>query len=419
MCQLRNVCWARGNFVFFRQDDAAPADVHLFGEGGGGGGGGSGLVATSYMFHNFRTANVEETMTRADLWSPAVAAHAMPPHWKSLFAPRPLYFLDSPGFADNFGHFLVEHVMSALAAAEAFGFDMAWTAQQAQLLLVHRCSLPGMLAGRRRRDVCRFHYERTLTAWMDAPVRYLEDEAPTDTALCFDRLITGHVSAFSLKYQYPRGWVLRRFRDLSYARLLPPLPHPQAAARPDEPARTEIVVVSKDAGYALTSVHWANGCAHTHAALASLRFGHARQGSEARVTCVGNIGSMSVREQMSLMASAHVILTEQGTTSYSSVFGRDGVAVIVVGRPPMKEAQILLQATHLQVLYHPVDQRGIHEEAEHGERGHASGVGSGGGGGGSSSDGGLPRMLMLALNLAAPAFALPRASMRQVSNTAR
>ena len=353
-------------------------------------------------------------MTRADLWSPALVPHAMPAHWKSLFAARPLYFLDSPGFADNFGHFLVEHVMSALAAAEAFGFDMEWTAQQAQLLLVHRCSLPGMLAGRRRRDVCRFHYERTLNAWMDAPVRYLEDEASTDTALCFDRLITGHVSAFSLKYQFPRSGILRRFRDLSYARLLAPLPPPPAARR-DEPARTQIVVVSKDAGYALTAVHWPNGCAQTHAALASLRFGHARQGSEARVTCVGNIGSMSVPEQMSLMASAHVILTEQGTTSYSSVFGRDGVAVIVVGRPPMKEAQILLQATHLQVLYHAVDERGIHEEAEHGERGHASGVGSGS----DSGSGGLPKMLMLALNLAAPAFALPRASMRQVSNTAR
>ena len=46
-----------------------------------------------------------------------------------------------------------------------------------------------------------------------------------------------------------------------------------------------------------------------------------------------------------------MILTEHGTTSYSTMFARDGSVVISIGAAPMKEGSLLLQATHIQVVY--------------------------------------------------------------------
>ena len=58
---------------------------------------------------------------------------------------------------------------------------------------------------------------------------------------------------------------------------------------------------------------------------------------------------------MAYMAQATVILTEQGTTSYLSLFARDGAVVISIGAAPLKEGSVLLQATHIQVMYSAIE----------------------------------------------------------------
>jgi hypothetical protein len=57
-----------------------------------------------------------------------------------------------------------------------------------------------------------------------------------------------------------------------------------------------------------------------------------------------------------VLVQVTAMVTEHGTTSYLCLFAREGAVVIVVGSPPMKEGQVLLQATHIQVMYLSVDQ---------------------------------------------------------------
>jgi hypothetical protein len=59
--------------------------------------------------------------------------------------------------------------------------------------------------------------------------------------------------------------------------------------------------------------------------------------------CIICIAQLSLAQQIELVSRATVLLSEHGTTSYSVLFMRDGAAALCIGKPPMKEAQILLQ----------------------------------------------------------------------------
>ncbi len=61
------------------------------------------------------------------------------------------------------------------------------------------------------------------------------------------------------------------------------------------------------------------------------------------------ITQMSLAQQIELVSRATVLLSEHGTTSYSVLFMRDGAAALCIGKPPMKEAQILLQVYNIYI----------------------------------------------------------------------
>jgi hypothetical protein len=60
----------------------------------------------------------DEEMVLGPLWSPAVRDEPIPRDFE--YSERPLHFLDSPAFADNFGHFLVDHMLAALTGMLAY-----------------------------------------------------------------------------------------------------------------------------------------------------------------------------------------------------------------------------------------------------------------------------------------------------------
>ena len=51
---------------------------------------------------------------------------------------------------------MIDHVLSAYTAAANFGLAIEEVASSAQLLLYRKCLLDGHLAGKLRRDVCRW-----------------------------------------------------------------------------------------------------------------------------------------------------------------------------------------------------------------------------------------------------------------------
>ena len=203
VCEFRSVCWASGSLVFFRDRSfLTSSDIHLHGSSKMGlesnaTTGGGGFLALSYM-HDGVSINERELSLPAPLWSPAVVDEPIPASF--AFSSAPIHFLDSPAFADNFGHFLIEHILSAYTAADSFGLDFTTVASSGQLVMYRKCMLHGHLDGKLRSDVCRWRYEETLKSFFDLPIIYLESLHHTET-LCFRRLLAGHASAYSLKYQ--------------------------------------------------------------------------------------------------------------------------------------------------------------------------------------------------------------------------
>jgi hypothetical protein len=312
---------------------------------------------------------------------------------------------------------------------------MEWASEAAQVLMYRACALPGMLFGKRRRDMCRFRYETMLNVWFDRPLVYLES-LPHDKPLCFRRVIAGHASAYSLKYQFPRGGYLRRFRDNSVRRARLLLAQGRAGGEGLEGGgreeggeggeggrglkRHHVIVMCKSTQYALNQPCWRNGCFQTKTALAAIDTGP----TNSVMTCPDFIGS-SLQQQIEMVVQATVVVTEQGTTSYTSIFASHGTAVLVIGHAPLKEAQILLQATHIQVMYVSTDRldQEYSDDCAIPQDSHAPSTEDGGererGGGGGrhgqeqctgrTQGGELLGLLLHALNRAATSFNLSRA----------
>jgi hypothetical protein len=315
---------------------------------------------------------------------------------------------------------------------------MEWASEAAQVLMYRACGLPGMLFGIRRRDMCRFRYETMLNVWFDRPLVYLES-LPHDKPLCFRRVIAGHASAYSLKYQFPRGGYIRRFRDNSVRRARLLLAQGRAGGEGLEGGgreeggkgekgggggggvkRHHVIVMCKSSQHALTQPRWRNGCFQTKTALAAIDTGL----TSSVMTCPDFISS-SLQQQIEMVVQATVVVTEHGTTSYTSIFARHGTAVLVIGQAPLKEAQILLQATHIQVMYVSTDRLDQEysddcatPQDSHAPSGEDGGERERGGGGGRhgqeqctgrTQGGELRGLLLHALNRAARGFNLLRA----------
>ena len=150
------------------------------------------------------------------------------------------------------------------------------------------------------RYACR-RYEETLRVFFDKPVVYLED-LPHTQPLCFQRLIAGHASAYSLKYQFARGEVLRRFRN-EICRRACALSVPQdggqqgVGSRGLPPSGHQVLVIAKDPGYALVRPAWRNGCLQTQLAVEGLECGRGAP----RVACMPSVVSLSLRRQIEMI----------------------------------------------------------------------------------------------------------------------
>ena len=137
---------------------------------------------------------------------------------------------------------------------------------------------------------------------------YLED-LPHTQPLCFQRLIAGHASAYSLKYQFARGEVLHRFRN-EICRRARALSVPRDGQQPDAdrrdtsppPSGHHVVVIAKDPAYALVRPVWRNGCLQTQIAVADLECGR----GALRVTCMPSVVSLSLRQQIEIADQVHI-----------------------------------------------------------------------------------------------------------------
>lgn len=73
-----------------------------------------------------------------------------------------------------------------------------------------------------------------------------------------------------------------------------------------------------------------------------------------QVRCV-DPAVLSLQEQVGVAAEATLLIAHHGTVAYISLFAREGAALLSVGKAPLKDAHVLLWASHVQTFFLTVD----------------------------------------------------------------
>uniref|UniRef100_A0A7S4H8E4 Uncharacterized protein n=1 Tax=Guillardia theta TaxID=55529 RepID=A0A7S4H8E4_GUITH len=250
VCRFSHVCWARGQLIYFKDPQTVNFSSWPISHR-------HGFLHLSYLDVNRNQDDLENVKA----WSPFVMHESVPRWFQTLDVD--LSFLDAPSFGDNFGHFIMDNVVSIMQAASAFGHE---SLIDSQVLLLSKCRLPGSLDGTSRAGNCRKNYNELMRVFFHRPVLHL-DELSSSNGICFRNLIAGHASAFSLRFQYPRSSVLRVFRDYTYRQLglkLPQLETKEAGAW----RVPSLLACYKVARGAMNPPHWPSACEDVRVILA-------------------------------------------------------------------------------------------------------------------------------------------------------
>jgi hypothetical protein len=243
-----------------------------------------------------------------------------------------------------------------------------------------------------KEQLCQRHYEEWLHKYFfKAPVLVLNKQIGSDNirqterTTCFKKLILGHPRSLSqLSFRSPHfAWHVRTLRDRVWIKT--PL-----ARQISVPAHDvhHVSVLLKGSGWH-TQNEWVQSCADTGATLQDLglrvrllellpadprsqggsdseqgesdaRFQEhlnvpARGDEDAHVRC-HEPGALPFEQQVALSRKTTTTVSFHGTVSYLVLFQRDGTSAVIVGRPPLKETDVMLHLTHVHVLYVKLEQ---------------------------------------------------------------
>ncbi len=315
MCLLRDVCYVGGVLTYFTDaalDAVTPPNMRpdVFANGG---------LYFSGQVH----AGLNET--------PSALHVVAGPRPRGLpVAPNDRLYLSAElSYPGNYAHLIMDTVLPAYAAAHVYGVSV----DDVQHVGVTDCdTIPSAdwIApenGHREGTSCAENFERFYAHLLRHP--YL---APPHADTCFRALVVGAEAVFSLSGDELNGRapLARAMRARLHASYGVPL-------RDAAPLRAHHVVVWEKVA-AFSAVHYAGLCADARAWAA------AAGGAGLRVTCAAP-ATLTVREQLELVADASVIVAEHGSTTYFAMFARPGAAIVVSypdDAPWAKETRTLL-----------------------------------------------------------------------------
>jgi hypothetical protein len=339
VCLLRDVCFVDDDLVYYEDAalTAAGAPAGFFMRAFQG-----ALVTLSYLHAKFGSAlgsgGRREGAGNAG-FAPTIVAGPRPPGLPWLEdrdgGSATVHTIGLLSFANNWGHVLVDTILSAYAAAQAFGFDPATdvrplnfascdTIVASQSALQYDPSTTFAAA-------CRMHLER----WLAPAFAHRFSMAPEFRNTCVRQLIIGHESSLSLKGLYhSRASAIRTLRatlHAAYGVAEPPL------------ARHEILVLPKTA--LSNAPDLPQLCGLVRAAAAPLRV---------PVMCA-EPSLLGARAQLELLSNATLTVSENGSTGYASLFQRPGSSFlsVLVGAAgeAAKETQTFLYNADVQTFY--------------------------------------------------------------------
>jgi hypothetical protein len=327
-CLMKNVCLLDGELTYFVSQElqtSVPEDYQLNGFHGS-------------MFHTghlrgftlpFKTVN-----------------HSIPSDYS--FTDSTISFLDANSFSFNYGHYLIDNVITAFAAAKIFNVPFVDTQQVFETNCVRFANLDDAYTNRlitfnrsmgTYRQACLEKLDGMYSHFFDYPPIYIDQSKGKN--MCFRRLMVGQGSTFGLKsVDLSRPIYMREFRDFVLRRIY-------AQKHISPPPQENMILVG------LRTVGAAGGALiNDLCAQVTNAFSHIPVYNTTFVVKCIVPSAMSFEDEIFHAQRAKIIVTMHGTISYLSLFSRDGTQQLSIAHPKeFKENQILLYSTHFQTLY--------------------------------------------------------------------
>lgn len=281
-------------------------------------------------------------------WSPHFVNGSVPAHFTQVSEATFAFRLAHPF---NFGHVFNDNMVATVAAANMFHVDLQSDPPPRILLLENQDEFRRF----KRRTKSGYKWLWGLTGRNPD----LSFDLPDGT--CYDSIIMGHTSAFSVSYLQATASVFVRQLRLLYASnllmrsLYAPL-SPSKSLKQAIPAGSHSYSLSFPARYRHSVVFytktpffenepvWSDACAM----IPELQSLYRRD--EIEFLCVGSLSFMAIELQMQLAASATVHVMPHGGLAYLAVFASEGAGLLLLSHDGFaKELQVIGQLPWLDV----------------------------------------------------------------------
>ncbi len=296
-------------------------------------------------------------------WAPSFVNASIPAHFTRV---RGTTFAFRSAHPFNFGHVFNDNMVATVAAANMFQIDLHSSPSSRILLLENENEIRRF--GRRKKNG--FKWLWGLTGRNPDFIFDIAD------GTCYDSIIMGHTSAFSVSYFQATASVFVNQLKLLYASNLlmrslyaPSLPSSSVRQTiPDGsrsyslafPTRTRHRVIFYSKGpFMENEPVWSDACSM----IPGLRMMY--QPDDVEFFCVGAFNYMAIEIQIQLAASASVHVMPHGGLSYLTMFASEGSGVLLLTNSFVKELQVIAQLPLLQVSVVSERQRTLLPELLH------------------------------------------------------
>jgi len=320
-CKFQNVCYINGQVIFYADNSTAR---NLFNPS-----------KFTYDDDVKRNKMLISSLHEVPFWSPMVQFSPLPSDIP--FSKNNNAFLYETRLASNFGHFLVDDMMSIVVAMDLFNLD-----EDSIGTYIHNfCNHPLTVKSNDEKR-CQLMYENLFGYVFDTKKLTLLNSTEK---ICFKNLFIGHEIVFGQNnFQLGRAGYFRRFRDRVVARA------GLTNVLNSKPRNHKIIVLTKEK----RSTYGNDKYLKLY--LCDMVQSFAETVSpQPEVVCLSNVSVVPFQEQLKLSLSATIVISEHGTLAYFSLFTRTGAVAIVIS--PMddeygiKDSHIFLHMTHCQFFY--------------------------------------------------------------------
>jgi hypothetical protein len=317
VCMLENVCWTENQFVYFMHPEEAmsPAFIKYF-------------ITVEFVKLSHRLHMP---------WTLAYTHAPIPDEFE--YKDDKTWTFTHASFSFNYAHLLIDDLFPILTAMDMFDVDAAF----ARVVYTGCNSLTGYTnyytPTKSQAQACKDNFKIYSKLVLGAEGEDIDDWEKK--SFCFKKLIVGSGHALGLVPQYPdkhRAIALRKGRDA----IIKHLPKGDFIS----PHSLKVVIISKRNPGHLSDNFWSNMCSDVTPIINSI--------ANVEVYCLEE--NLSIEEEIRVIRTATLIISEHGTVAYLALFAHDGAVLINIStQQDLKDIHVLPFTTHIRVFYTTLD----------------------------------------------------------------